>query len=129
VIVVAIVGLALGLRHWPRFPALVAVWALARSPSAVWVPITAYPRYLVPATPFILLLAAIGVDELVSLAKAITRPSRRVIGGSDVAGILALVPALAFDGQMSYDPASAPYPPLDKVQYITGSMAFPSCST
>jgi hypothetical protein len=120
VIVLAVVGLALGLRRRPRFTAVVAIWAIAQLAAAVLLPQVPYPRYLVPAAPFILLLAAIGVDELVRLARAIGRPGRRLTAGFVAAGLLALVPALVLDSRISYDPVSAPYPKLDKLQYITG---------
>ena len=70
VIVLALVGLGLGLWRRTRFTALVAVWALAQLGAAIWLAGNVYARYLVPAIPFVLLLAAIGVNELVALVRA-----------------------------------------------------------
>jgi hypothetical protein len=114
IVVVAVVGLVLGLRRRTRFTALVAVWAIAQILAAIWIARNAYARYLVPAVPFILLLAAIGVDELARLVGG-----GRRLAVAAVIGVLLLVPALVFDAQASFDPSSAPYPPSDKVQFVT----------
>jgi hypothetical protein len=123
VVVVAFAGLVLGLRRRTRFTALVAVWAIAQIAAAVWLARNTYARYLVPAVPFVLLLAAIGVDELRRLAVAVLGGGRRVVLVGAAAGLLLLVPALVFDAQASFAPASAPYPRSDKVQYVTGYTA------
>jgi len=120
VLALALLGLVLGLRRRPRFTALVAVWALLQIASVVWIARIPYTRYLAPAVPFVLLLAAIGADELLRLVGAVLGTSRRVALVSAAAGVLLLVPALVFDVQASFDPAAAPYPAADKLQYVTG---------
>jgi hypothetical protein len=119
IVALAVIGVVLGLRRRPRLTALVFVWAAAQVGSAIWLAGNLYPRYLVPAVPFILLLAALAIDELVGLAQAAWGSGRRVIIGCVAAGVALLVPALVFDAQLSYDPASAPYPAADKDAYIT----------
>ena len=120
VIVLAVIGLGLGLRRRPRFTALVAIWALVQLASVIWVAANVYARYLAPTIPFIILLAAVGVDELVRLATAIFGASRRVALTVAAAAFLALAPSLVFDTQLLFDPASAPFPPPDKFNFITG---------
>jgi hypothetical protein len=115
IVVVAVVGLVLGLRRRTRFTALVAVWAIAQIAAALWIARNAYARYLVRAVPFVLLLAAIGVDDVL----AVVGRGRRLAAGAAV-GVALLIPALVFDGQASFDAAAAPYPPSDRVQFVTG---------
>lgn len=120
VIVLALVGLVLGLWRRTKLTVVVAVWALAQLAAAIWLAGNVYPRYLVPAIPFILLLAAIGVDEVFGLVTRRLGNSRRVLAGCVAVGALLLVPALVFDAQVSYDPAHAGYPPNDKYALVTG---------
>ena len=120
VIVLAFAGLGLGLWRRTKLTALVAIWALAQLGAAIWLAGNVYARYLVPSIPFILLLAAIGVEELVSLLRARFGGTRRVIVACAAVGALLLVPALVFDAQLSYDAAAAPFPPGDKVAFVTG---------
>jgi hypothetical protein len=119
IVVLAVIGLGLGLCRRPRLTALVFVWAAAQVGSAIWLAGSLYPRYLVPAIPFILLLAALGLDELVGLAQARLGSGRRVLLAAVGVGVALLLPALVFDAQLSYDPASAPYPSSDKAAYVT----------
>ena len=119
IVVLALIGLVLGLRHRPRLTALVFVWAAAQVGAAIWLAGNLYARYLVPAIPFILLLAAVGVDEVAGFAQARLGSGRRVVVGGVVAAVALLAPALVFDAQLSYDPAAAPYPPGDKAAYVT----------
>ncbi len=120
VIAFALAGLVLGLWHRTRLTALVAVWAFAQIAAAILLAGNVYARYLVPAIPFVLLLAAIGTDELVRLATGLLGDTRRVLAACVGVGVLLLVPALVFDARASYDPAAAAYPPGDKVGFVTG---------
>jgi hypothetical protein len=120
VIVLVVAGLGLGLWRRTKLTGLVAIWALAQLGAAIWLAGNVYARYLVPAVPFVLLLAAIGVEELVRLARARFGDTRRVAAACAAAGALLLVPALIFDVEVSYDPAAAPYPSGDKVAFVTG---------
>ncbi|MBV8080645.1 MAG: hypothetical protein JO186_09780 [Actinobacteria bacterium] len=114
VLALALVGLLLGLRRHPRFTALVGIWGLALIAAILSLAATPFPRYFAVVTPFLLLLAAIGVEEL---AAWVPRPLLVV------AVVAALVPALVFDVAVTRDPVSASYPPIDKAQYITGYAA------
>ncbi|HEY4346605.1 MAG TPA: hypothetical protein VGM80_03385 [Gaiellaceae bacterium] len=120
VIVLAAAGLGLGLWRQTKFTALVALWALAQLGAAIFLAGNVYARYVVPSIPFILLLAAIGVAELVSLATSRFGASRRVFAASAAVGAALLVPGLIFDVKVSYDPADAGYPASDKVALVTG---------
>src|SRR6202035_83915 len=91
VIVLAFAGLGLGLWRRTKLTALVGIWALAQLGAAIWLGGDGYARYLVPSIPFILLLAAIGVEELVSLLKARLGGTRRVLVTCAAAGALLLV--------------------------------------
>jgi len=117
VLALAVAGLVLGLWRRPHFTALVAVWAVAQVASVIWLAATPYPRYLAPALPFVLLLASVGVQELARLAARVRPPVLLA------AGVGVLVPALVFDVQVSSKPASAPFPAIDKEQYVTGYAA------
>jgi hypothetical protein len=120
VVVVLFVGLALGLRRQTRFTIVAAVWGLVQLATVLLAARNQFARYLAPVIPFALLLAAIGVQDLVRIAGGAGRSVRRVAIGAAVLGAAALVPALIFDEQVSYDAAAAGYPPIDRVQYITG---------
>jgi hypothetical protein len=120
IMVAAFIGLGLGLRRRPRFTALIAVWAIAQIASVVWLAANLDARYLVPSVPFVLLLAATGVQEVFGLVRGRIGSHPRVTMACGLVGALLLVPALVFDGLVSYDPASAPYPPDDKTGFITG---------
>ncbi|MBV8080599.1 MAG: glycosyltransferase family 39 protein [Actinobacteria bacterium] len=111
VLVLALAGLAVGLRRRTRFTILVAAWASAQIAAAVWIATIPYPRYLMPAVPFVLLLCALAVEEA---ARRVRQPVLVA------AGALLLVPAVVFDAKLSFSPASAPYPSRDRLQYVTG---------
>ncbi len=120
VIVLVFAGLGLGLWRRTKLTALVAIWALAQLGAAIWLAGNVYARYVVPSIPFVLLLAAIGVEELLRLLKDRFGDTRRLVVACAAAGVLLLVPALLFDAKLSYDPAAAPFPPGDKVAFVTG---------
>ena len=119
VVVLAAVGLGFGLRRRRRLTALLLLWAAAQVAAAIWLAGNLYPRYLVPAIPFILLLAALGIDGLIGVVVGRWGSGRRVVVACGAAGVALLVPALVFDAQLSYDPASAPFPAVDRAQYVT----------
>ncbi|HWE81887.1 MAG TPA: hypothetical protein VG265_09570 [Gaiellaceae bacterium] len=120
VIVLAVAGLGLGLWRRTRLTIVVAAWALAQLGAAIWLAGNVYARYVVPAIPFVLMLAAIGVTEIVTLVRERLGDTRRVSLSAIAIGALLLIPALIFDAQASYDPAAAGYPPGDKVAFVTG---------
>jgi hypothetical protein len=84
--------------------------------SGIW-----YPRYLLFTTVPLLPLAAGGFVGLVDAVK------RRAHLGRAPAAVLAtgllvaaLLPALRFDHAVWTDPVSAPFPALDRFQFVTG---------
>ena len=123
ILALVLVGLVLGLRYRTRFTALVAIWAIVQIGSVILLAgqKNLDARYLVPAIGFVLLIGAIGVEELAGRAGRFLGNGRRAGAVGIAAGLALLVPALIFDGRVSYDTASAPFPPGDKLQFVTGS--------
>ncbi len=82
-----------------------------------------YPRYLLPAFPFLLILAARG---LVALADWLWThkawPMRQFQGGLLLAGLflVANLFAVRFDYLLLTDPPGTPWIPIDRGQYISG---------
>jgi hypothetical protein len=85
-----------------------------------------YPRYLLPAAPFLLMIAA---HTMLVMADKLTGYMPERAGSSwtlPVASGLILVislPALWFDYQLAVDPVQAPFVKIDQYQYISGSPA------
>ncbi len=119
VIVAIIAGLVLAVRNRSRFALFLACWggsviAAAYSPFVRWLDI---------GMPALVLLAAYGAVELVSLARRrIRRPRFRALVIPVSAAVL-LVPAVAWDAQTLATPVTRPYPGEDDLDYVRGSSA------
>ena len=85
--------------------------------SGIW-----YPRYLLFTTIPLLPLSAWGLVGLADARAAARPPWRRSAAAAVAAGllVLVLVPALRFDLALWTDPTRAPFPALDRFQYVTG---------
>ena len=124
-VILAVLGLALGLASPARRRAAVLLSLLAVGPTAAFVAVSGiwYPRYLLFTTVPLLPLAAGGFVGLVSLLtrRASAHPRRWAVSLL-VAALLvaALLPALRFDHALWTDPTRAPFPSLDRFQYVTG---------
>jgi hypothetical protein len=76
--------------------------------------VNAYPRYGLQAVPPLCILIAAGALDLWNRARA--RVDQRIV--AVVAALLA-IPLLLLDGQVLATPQTAPYPGLDRDQYVT----------
>lgn len=81
-----------------------------------------YPRYLLPAFPFLLILAARGLVALVDWLVSRWPPAGQLPRWGLLAGLILLtgLPALRFDFLLLTDPTQAPWLALDRWQYIDG---------
>jgi hypothetical protein len=82
-----------------------------------------YPRYLLPAVPFLLLIAAQTIDwGLNKLEKKFSSKMWFYAAGA-VFFILLILPALRFDYKHLVEPSHTPFVQIDRWQYITGAYA------
>ena len=122
-VILALLGLALGLASPVRRRAALLLALLTAGPTAAFVAVSGiwYPRYLLFTTVPLLPLAAGGFVGLVDLLTRRARSARWAVSLL-VAALLvaALLPALRFDHALWTDPTRAPFPSLDRFQYVTG---------
>ena len=117
------IGLALGIAHGQRRRAAVLLALLAVGPAVAFVAVSGiwYPRYLLFTTVPLLPLSAWGFVGLIDAVK-----QRMHLGDAARAALAAalllaaLLPALRFDHALWTDPTRAPFPALDRFQYLTG---------
>jgi 4-amino-4-deoxy-L-arabinose transferase-like glycosyltransferase len=122
-VILALLGVALGLASPPRRRMVVLLFTLIVGPAAAFVAFSGiwYPRYLLFTTVPLLPLAAGGFVGLIDLVKRSGRWGRwtpSIVGAAVL--VAALRPALLFDHALWTDPTSAPFPALDRFQYVTG---------
>jgi 4-amino-4-deoxy-L-arabinose transferase-like glycosyltransferase len=122
-VILAAIGLALGLARPARRRAALLLALLTVGPAAAFVAVAGiwYPRYLLFTTVPLLPLAAGGFVGIVDLVRRRARLGRGAV--SFLAASLlaaALLPALRFDHALWTDPTRAPFPALDRFQYVTG---------
>jgi hypothetical protein len=89
-----------------------------------------YPRYILPAFPFLLILAARGLVALADWLRERTPQTIPRLPGPEartgrqglLVGLVLLIslPALRFDYPLLSDPSKAPWLPLDRWQYVDG---------
>jgi hypothetical protein len=97
-----------------RLGLVVAGWALAAIAAFLLLTDTAYPRYGLQAVPPLCILIAIGAEDL--WVRAWCWAGRWPV--VFVAGV-ATVPMLLLDARVLLSPNDAPYPGLDRAQYVT----------
>ena len=90
------------------------LWAAAAIGAFLFLTDTAYPRYGLQAVPPLCILIVIGVADLVD--RALQRVRWRLIAA---VAALAAVPMLLLDARVILSPQDAPYPGLDRGQYVT----------
>jgi 4-amino-4-deoxy-L-arabinose transferase-like glycosyltransferase len=113
-IVLAAWGLVRVVWTRDRLGLVAAVWALSAIVAFFLLTVTAYPRYGLQAVPPLCILIAIGGADLWTRVTA--RLDWRLVA---VAAAVACVPMLLLDGQVLVTPQTAPYPGLDRLQYVT----------
>jgi len=121
-VVLALAGLALaiaaGQGRRGAFLALLAVGPTVAfvSVSGIW-----YPRYLLFTTVPLLPLSAWGFVGAIDLVRKRGRLSTGPAAGLAVAALaLVLAPAALFDLALWTDPPRAPFPAIERFQYVTG---------
>lgn len=122
-VVLAALGLGLAAVHRERRRAACFLALLAAFPTVAFVAVSEiwYPRYLLFTTIPALPLAACGFIGIVDFARrrARLRPAGAALFAAGVLTVV-LVPALRFDLALWSDPSRAPFPALDRFQYVTG---------
>jgi hypothetical protein len=121
--VLGMAGLVFALSRPDRRRAALLLAIMALGPTLAFVAVSEiwYPRYLLFTTIPLLPLAAMGFAAVVDAVRTrlpLGRGSAAVI--TIVLLAVVLVPALAFDLALWRDPARAPFPALDRFQYVTG---------
>jgi 4-amino-4-deoxy-L-arabinose transferase-like glycosyltransferase len=106
----------------------VALWRRSRedlvlSACALWPPLVFaaasrswFPRYVFPSTIPALVLVALALSRLVAQARRV--PYRWLVTLSIVVALA--VPSLRFDAALLTAPDRAPFPPIDRLQYVEG---------
>jgi dolichyl-phosphate-mannose-protein mannosyltransferase len=121
--VLAAAGLVLAVvrRRHLRHAVLLALCATLPTLAFVAISEIWYPRYLLFTTVPLLALAARGAVEAVDGVRERTRLRPAVTAALCVVALaLVLTPAILFDAALWTDPARAPWPALDRFQYVTG---------
>jgi len=121
-VVLALAGLAVAIAAGKgRRAAFLALLAVGPTVAFVTVSGIWYPRYLLFTTVPLLPLAAWGLVGLLELVRARARLGPVAAGVLTAASlIVVLLPALQFDLALWTDPSRAPFPALDRFQYVTG---------
>jgi 4-amino-4-deoxy-L-arabinose transferase-like glycosyltransferase len=123
VILVAAVGVGLGLRRKAPLTLVFAAWVVVPLVTAALLADAPYPRYVHVAAPPLLVLAATGCSWTADALSAWLRrrASRDLVPFALplVVGVVALQPLL-FDVRLAVDPTSVTYPGLDEEQFVTG---------
>ncbi|HEY8149481.1 MAG TPA: glycosyltransferase family 39 protein [Vicinamibacteria bacterium] len=119
-VVLALAGLAVagGKGRRAAFLALLAVGPTVAfvTVSGIW-----YPRYLLFTTVPLLPLSAWGLVGVIDLVRERGRlPAGAAAGLGMAALVLALAPAARFDLALWTDPVRAPFPTIERFQYVTG---------
>lgn len=118
------IGVISGARRHRAATALLGVWTLSVLASALLLALWPYPRYFAAA---IVPLSAFAVLGAVAVWDALVRGSwmRRSwrIAVAVIVILVALTPALRYEGQVLADPVSTPYPGADLEGYIWATSA------
>lgn len=113
VLLAAAWGLAVAARDRDRLLLLCGVWAAAAIAAYLLLTDWAYPRYgLQAVAPLCLLAVAGGRDLALRFSPRIGRPATAALVAA------ALLPAALFDLRVVREPGTAPYPGLDRTQYV-----------
>jgi 4-amino-4-deoxy-L-arabinose transferase-like glycosyltransferase len=122
-ILVAVAGLALAIVRRNRWRPAALLALLAVGPTIAFVAVSGiwYPRYLLFTTVPLLPLSAWGFVGTIDLARKRVRLGHAATVALAGGGlVLVLLPALRFDLALWTDPSRAPFPALDRFQYVTG---------
>lgn len=118
-VAIGIVGAAFALRDRLRLTIVYLAWAIVPTVGAIFFTTYPFPRHFLSSLPPFIALIAYAV--VLGWRWVSGRGWRRIGRVAYVAlGVLALVPALLFDGRVLAHPASVRYPSYDDWQYVTG---------
>jgi hypothetical protein len=117
IVVLAACVIALGFRPCPSMILLALSFALLASISVIGTRI--WLRYVIPATPFILMTAAIGFIELARLLARWKLPAATLLP-LVITGVWAVLFCIPFHWMAYTDPPKLPLPPGDRTEYIAG---------
>lgn len=123
-LLLVVIGVISGARRHRAATALLAVWTLSVLASTLLLALWPYPRYfaaaIVPLSAFAVLGAVAVWDALVG--GSWMRRSWRIAVAAIVV-MVAMAPALRYEGQVLADPVSTPYPGADLEGYIWATSA------
>ena len=116
---IGVAGAALALRRNLRLTVVYLAWALVPTAGAIFFTTYPFPRHFMSGLPpFLVLVAYAAVLGWQWVSGRSWRTAGR--GVYAVLAVLALVPALLFDGRVLAHPATFRYPSLDDWQYVSG---------
>ncbi|MDX6563301.1 MAG: hypothetical protein QOD65_3115, partial [Gaiellales bacterium] len=122
--VLAVVGVISGARRHRAATALLGVWTLSVVASALLLALWPYPRYLaaamVPLSAFVA-LGALAVWDRFAGGTWMSRGWRMAVAA--VVLLVALTPALRYEGEVLADPVRTPYPGADLMGYVAAISA------
>jgi hypothetical protein len=108
-------------RH--RVGLVLAMWGLAAIAMYLLLTDTAYPRYGLQAVAPLCVLIVVGAADLVGRVEARVgrggSGGRRWAAAAGLVAAIALAPMLVLDLRVLLSPGTAPYPGLDRAQYVT----------
>jgi 4-amino-4-deoxy-L-arabinose transferase-like glycosyltransferase len=118
-LLIGVAGTVLALRRRLRLTLVYLAWAIVPTLGAIFFTTYPFPRHFMSSLPPFLVLIAYAAAlgwQWVS-ARSWRAPGRIVYAA---VGVLALVPALVFDGRVLAHPGTVRYPSFDDWQYVTG---------
>jgi hypothetical protein len=113
-VVLAVWGAMRATMTRDRIGVVAVVWAGAAIAAFLLLTDTAYPRYGLQAVPPLCILIVIGGEDI--WGRVQQRFGWRWIAP---VAVLATVPMFLLDARVLFSPQDAPYPGLDRVQYVT----------
>jgi 4-amino-4-deoxy-L-arabinose transferase-like glycosyltransferase len=123
-VVLAVIGVISGLRRQRAATAILLIWTLSVFSSALLLALWPYPRYfataMVPLSAFVA-LGAVAVWRGLSSASLPYRSARVALAA--VLLLLAVSPALRYEGQVLADPVHTVYPGADLEGYVWATSA------
>jgi 4-amino-4-deoxy-L-arabinose transferase-like glycosyltransferase len=118
-VAIGIVGAGLALRRRLRLTVVLLAWAIVPTAGAIFFTTYPFPRHFMSSLPpFIVLIAYAAVLGWRWVSERNWRGPGRA--AYVALGVLALVPAVLFDGRVLAHPDTVRYPSFDDWQYVTG---------
>jgi 4-amino-4-deoxy-L-arabinose transferase-like glycosyltransferase len=123
-IILAVIGVISGLRRHRAATAVLLVWTLSVIASALLLALWPYPRYFAAAmVPLSAFVALGGVAVWTGLSGGSARYRSARIAVAAVLLLVAVSPALRYEGQVLADPVHSLYPGADLEGYVWATSA------